>query len=534
MRKAALFALSLLGLFDSSYLWWVYTSPSHPMACLGTGCDVVRASSYARVLGLPLPSYGAAMYAALALLIFAQALASTPLERGLRFAVGLISGAGFFASLYLTGVEAFVIHAWCVWCVVSALAVTVIFALVLFDLAHPASHLFISARSGDRNVVLRPAWTYVIVLMAAIVSGVPAFLFLSRHGEPPPGQPAPLEALASRLVRPESHLTGNLGAPVTVVEFADFECPYCGQAEKTVREIRQKYGNEMRFVFRHFPQPRLHPLAEKAAEASECAAEQGKFWEAAEKFYDQQNDLSPAALERYAQELGLDLDRFRQCLSSGRPTARVQQDVEDARALGIRWTPTFIIGQRKIEGALELAQFSKLIDQELASRGPSPGTQAPVSATPQPVADSKSAAPNPFINSPGGLFTQLRSSAIGCSEEEAAKQQPDLIRTPEARRLFEGRSKALFVDVRPLKDFSSGRIRGALNVPVDEIEQRWSQLPKNQNIVLYESGTSSGDVCASSRAAGRVLLAHGFSRDQVKVYQDGMSAWKRVGLPIEP
>src|SRR5712692_8162481 len=134
MRKPLLLALSLLGLFDSAYLWWAYTSPSRPMVCLGSGCDAIRASSYAHLWGLPLPVYGAAMYAALAILIFDQSFLPSPLERVLGFAVAGISGAGFLVSLYLTGLEALVIHAWCAWCVASALTVTLIFALALADL----------------------------------------------------------------------------------------------------------------------------------------------------------------------------------------------------------------------------------------------------------------------------------------------------------------------------------------------------------------------------------------------------------------
>jgi rhodanese-related sulfurtransferase len=108
-----------------------------------------------------------------------------------------------------------------------------------------------------------------------------------------------------------------------------------------------------------------------------------------------------------------------------------------------------------------------------------------------------------------------------------------LIRTPDARQFFEGQPKALFVDVRAPKEYASGRIPGAINVPADKIEARWSELPRDRNIVLYESGTSAGDVCAFGRAAGRVLLAHGFSRDQVKVYQDGLAGWEKVNLPVE-
>jgi rhodanese-related sulfurtransferase len=108
-----------------------------------------------------------------------------------------------------------------------------------------------------------------------------------------------------------------------------------------------------------------------------------------------------------------------------------------------------------------------------------------------------------------------------------------LIETREARQLFEGNPKPLFVDVRTPKEFATERIPGALNLPPEEIEQRWSALPKNRTIVFYESGRSSGDVCAASRAAGRALLAHGFAPDHVKVYQDGLAGWEKAGLPIE-
>src|SRR5512135_1491704 len=103
MRKSFLLALSLLGLFDSSYLWWVYASPSRPMVCLGSGCDEVRASVFAYPLGIPMPVFGVAMYAMLALLIFAEPLLSASLARWERYAVAGISGLGFLFSLYLTG-----------------------------------------------------------------------------------------------------------------------------------------------------------------------------------------------------------------------------------------------------------------------------------------------------------------------------------------------------------------------------------------------------------------------------------------------
>jgi protein-disulfide isomerase/rhodanese-related sulfurtransferase/uncharacterized membrane protein len=541
MRKPLLLALSLLGLFDSAYLWWAYTSPSRPMVCLGSGCDAIRASAYSHLWGLPLPVYGAAMFTALAVLIFCEVLPTGRAKTHVRYAFWGISGLGLLVSLYLTAIEGFVLHAWCAWCVVSALSVTSIFVLGLSEgFKPPAEH--------EPAVLLATARKLLAVVVVALAAGAPAFLFLMHSEKVEPRRPASAHALGERLVRPESHVTGNPEAPLTIVEFADFECSYCKQAEQTAREVRKKFGGEVRFVFRHFPMDRLHPQAEKAAEASECAAEQGKFWEAEEKFYDMQKDLSEAALERYAQDLGLDRDRFRQCLSSGVMAARVRRDADDGRALGVRWTPTFVIGTRIVEGALEPAEFIQLVQQELASRGATPGQSqksaaaprgaGPASAPPRPSAkkqpsDSKPGSSGLFASNTGGIFTQFQGSGLACSEEEARKQQPILIRTPDARQFFEGQPKALFVDLRAPKEYASGRIPGAINVPADKIEARWSELPRDRNIVFYESGTSAGDVCAFGRAAGRVLLAHGFSRDQVKVYQDGLAGWEKVNLPVE-
>lgn len=540
MRKSLQFALSLLGLFDSAYLWWVYTSPSRPMVCLGSGCDEVRASSYANLWGLPLPVYGVVMYAALALLIFAAPLASEGLARTIRYAVAGISGAGFLFSLYLMGISEFVLHAWCAWCVVSALAVTCIFALAVLELTRPVPH-------PEPLAALATARRHFAVFVMALLVSAPAFFFLSRHGELPPVQLASPQTLLERLVRPDSHLTGNPQATVTVVEFADFQCTACGRTDPAFREIRRKYADRVRFVFRHFPQERIHPQAEKAAEASECAAEQGKFWEAAEKFYDRQNDLRVPALERYASELGLDQNRFRQCLSSGSMAARVRRDAEDARALGLYATPTFVVGQQAIMGQIEFAAFARVIDQELARQGVAVAESRSPTGSPQggapPPAKSPSAASRPAANpsrTPGilsqsgtGIFTQFQSSATACRDDQASQQQPILIRTPEARQFFEGSIKAVFVDVRPAGDFRRGRIPGAINVPVEEMERRWSQLPKDRTLVLYESGRSPGDVCGSSRAAGRVLLTQGFTPELVKVYQDGLEGWEKAGLPIE-
>ena len=547
MKKLLSLALGLLGLFDSLYLLWVYTSPSHPMVCLGTGCDVVRASAYSHLWGVSIPVYGVASYTTLVVLLLATTLVTPRLVQILEYSVAGISGIGFLFSLYLSYLEGFVIHAWCAWCVVSALVITGIFALAVANLLSPGR-----PPQAEPSEALAQVRAEFAVCVAAILVGVPAFLLLARHGELPPLPQPAAEALLERLVRPDSHLAGDPQAPVTVVEFGDFECPMCAQVEEAARAARAKYGTRIRFVFREFPVLAIHPQSEKAAEAAECAAEQGKFWEAAEKFYAGQRDLSEPALERYAAELGLDSNRFHQCLASGAQAARVRRDLDDGHALGVRGTPTFFVGRNMIEGPLQLAQFSQLIDQELAARGPltakagqftpdSPKMPHRVPATGSRAKPARTLAASESLpastgslGSTGtGFFTKFQTSALGCSEDEAAQKQPTLIGTSEARQLFESSTKPLFVDVRPTEDFSTGRIPGAINLPANTFEQGWDRLPKDRTIVLYESGRSSGDICAASRATGRILLTHGFPFGQVKVYQDGVAGWEKAGLPTE-
>jgi uncharacterized membrane protein/rhodanese-related sulfurtransferase/2-hydroxychromene-2-carboxylate isomerase len=544
MRKPLLLALSLLGLFDSLYLLWVYTSPSRPIVCLGSGCDVVRASSYAHLFGLPLPAFGVAYYTGLALLIFGEVLVSAPLGRAIQYAVAGITCGGVLFSLYLFSLQAFVIHAFCTWCEVSALVVTGIFVLSIIELRRPLA-------PTDPEAAIGRVRTNFVVCIVALLIGVPAFIFLSRYGGLPPVQQASSQALAEHLIRPDSHMTGNLHAPLTVVEFGDFECPGCSLSEEAARQVRAQYGDRIRFVFRQFPLRKIHPQAEKAAEASECAAAQGKFWEAVEKLYGEQADLSVDALERYAAELGLDQTRFNQCLDSGETVSRINQDLADGHALGVQGTPTFFIGRKVILSPLDFATFSQLVNQALtnltpATAGPtsfSPSaTVQPSSQTPKSPAHAPSGAKaeeanagsvGVFGSNPAGLLSGLQTSLGACSEADANKQQPTLIGTAEARQLLEGTPKPLFVDVRSAKEYADERISGAINMPAENFAHDWNKLPKDKTIVLYESGRSSGDICAASRAAGRALLENGFSFEKVKVYQDGLAGWEKAGQPIQ-
>ena len=541
MRKFLILALSFVGLFDALYLWWVYTSPTHPLVCLGTGCDVVRASSYAHLWGVPLPLFGVALYSGLCLLAFAETLGGKSLFTPIRYTTLLISGGGFLASLVLTGIEAFVIHAWCAWCLLSAATVTLIMLLAIWRVARPP-------QTPEGAAALMAVRGQFALLIVALAIGIPAFVHLSHTGELAPAQPVSAATFKDRLVRPDSHAMGNPDSPVTVVEFGDFECPMCRLAQQTVEKALQQYGSRIRFIFRQFPITAIHPQAEKAAEASECAADQGQFWPAEKLFYEKQSDLSVNALESYAAQLGLDTKRFDECLSSGSMAARVQQDVADGKALGVRGTPTFFVGRQMIVGPPNSEQFSQLIAQQIsASETTSPVAgppAAPPAANPKPAtsdANPASGAPsaagaNGSGDLGGGVFAQIQAqSALACNPDEAKLQKPSLIRTAEAEKLFE--NKAVFVDVRSASKFAAGHIPGALSIPVEEIGQQAAKLPKDKTLVFYEGGNRSGspdDVCAFSQAAARAVIAQGFDQSRIKVYQDGFKGWKQAGLPANP
>lgn len=159
---------------------------------------------------------------------------------------------------------------------------------------------------------------------------------------------------------------GAAAAPVTIVKFEDFHCPFCKRVQPTLAEILSRYGDKVRLVHRDFPIDRLHPQARKAHEAARCANEQGKFWVYHDTLYENAPKASPAQLKAYAKEVGLDLPAFEECLSSGKYQAAVQQDVEEGTRLGVTGTPAFFINGREFLGAQPLENFVRVIEDELA------------------------------------------------------------------------------------------------------------------------------------------------------------------------
>jgi len=176
----------------------------------------------------------------------------------------------------------------------------------------------------------------------------------------PPRAKVPLPADAPAL--------GPEKAPITIVEYLDYQCPYCRRAQGIVDELMDRYKGKIRFVHRDFPITG-HPRALPTAQATRCAGEQGKFWEYHKGIFDKPSDLSDDDLRSRAKALGLEAGAFAACLASGRHDASINAAAESGTALGVDSTPTFFVNGRRVTGALPVPQFEEIIDEELALAG---------------------------------------------------------------------------------------------------------------------------------------------------------------------
>jgi len=170
-----------------------------------------------------------------------------------------------------------------------------------------------------------------------------------------------------RLTRPVSedsdHIQGSVDARVTLVQYGDFECPYCGAAYPIVKQIQDRMGGGLRFVFRHFPITTSHPHAEQAAEAAEAAASQGKFWEMHDHLYENQRHLSEADLRTYAEALGLDIGLFDKELAEHAHAGRVHEDFMSGVRSGVNGTPTFFVNGLRHDDSYDFETLLAALDR---------------------------------------------------------------------------------------------------------------------------------------------------------------------------
>ena len=158
---------------------------------------------------------------------------------------------------------------------------------------------------------------------------------------------------------------GSAKAPVTIVEFSDFHCPFCRRVIPTLAQLESQYGEKSRLVFRDFPIENLHPGASKAHEAARCANEQGKFWAYHDKLFDAPPKSSPEIFKELANEVGLNANDFETCVNSGKYQAAIKEDIAEGNRVGVSGTPAFFINGRQISGAQPLEAFTRVIDDEL-------------------------------------------------------------------------------------------------------------------------------------------------------------------------
>jgi protein-disulfide isomerase len=180
--------------------------------------------------------------------------------------------------------------------------------------------------------------------------------------------------LATPVSDKRDHIQGPRNAPVTLVEYGDYECPYCGEAHPIVQQVIAQFGDQLRFVFRNFPLTQLHPHAEHAAEAAESADAEGRFWNMHDMLYERQDALEDEDLVGYAAELGLDADRVRAELAAHAHVSRIREDFMSGVRSGVNGTPTFFINGRRHDGGYDLPTLSEAITIAMSPpAGTSPG-----------------------------------------------------------------------------------------------------------------------------------------------------------------
>jgi protein-disulfide isomerase len=158
---------------------------------------------------------------------------------------------------------------------------------------------------------------------------------------------------------------GPVNAPVTIVEFSDFECPFCKRAHPTLTQLFEKHAGKVKLVYRDFPLESIHPQARRAAEAARCAQDQGMFWDYYDTLFTESPKLALDDLKRYAAQVGIDVNKFDDCLSGGVHKTAVRKDIDEGTRLGVSGTPAFFVNGRPLSGAQPIEAFARIIEEEL-------------------------------------------------------------------------------------------------------------------------------------------------------------------------
>ncbi|MFH0928226.1 MAG: thioredoxin domain-containing protein [bacterium] len=178
-------------------------------------------------------------------------------------------------------------------------------------------------------------------------------------------QPEEPAAAPVKGVQADDHLRGNKNASVVIIEYSDFQCPYCSKQHPVMQQLMTEFPNQIAWVHRNFPLTSIHPQAEPAANAAECASEQGKFWEFADALYGNQGSLSDAFYEQTAKDVGVNVAKFKTCYGAKKYSSRIAQDVDEGSAAGVDGTPASFINGQLVSGALPIETFRQMIQSQL-------------------------------------------------------------------------------------------------------------------------------------------------------------------------
>jgi Na+/H+ antiporter NhaA len=227
-------------------------------------------------------------------------------------------------------------------------------SLLISSLAFSGERLDEARLGALASVIIAPAVAWAVTRAIRLL---PSALRARQIG----GTAEDILDLVEEVDPDRDHIRGPDGAPVTLVEYGDFECTYCGQAEQTIRELLASQGSDVSYVWRHLPLNDVHPSAQLASEAAEAAAAQGKFWEMYDLLLSHQDELGPRDLRRHAEELGLDVDRFTDELRRREYAPRVSEDVASADESGVSGTPTFFINGRRHYGVYDIRALTDAV-----------------------------------------------------------------------------------------------------------------------------------------------------------------------------
>lgn len=376
-RLTALSALSFAGFAVAIYLTQHYyevrngTAGFKSLCNLGQtmNCDAVAASTYAELLpGVPLSSFAAGGF--LALLIVSIAARNPFWRRESVRALFALTGIGALFSLAYFAIMAGALHTFCLFCLI-----TDAIALTSFGIALSLKPEGFAQHKPDTS-----KWKTLLALSAAaVIISTIALRGLDSSEIDSSRVAAQAQTIldtppVSVNMGPEFPSFGSKDAPVTIVEFSDFQCPFCRMGAFTVNSVVQRYPTQVRVVFRNFPfdmgcnrlvQRPMHEFACDAAKAARCAFGQGKFEPVYEALFERQSSLGPGRALAIAQDAGADAAQLNTCFGAPETLSAITRDIDEGVNLGVQSTPTFFINGRKMEGALPPAVWNRVIDELL-------------------------------------------------------------------------------------------------------------------------------------------------------------------------